>query len=83
METDSFKQGEKSIIENNSEEGESFEPMPDGRDVLSTSRIRRSVRDDISMDGEVFRKSLLAYNWSILWYFSPVFYLVYYITQNV
>ena len=83
METNSFKQGEKSINQNISEECEPGEPMFNGRDVFSSARIRRGIRDDIDMDGKLLRKSLLAYNWCVLLYFSPVFYLVYYITQNV
>jgi hypothetical protein len=83
MKTESFKQGEKSIIENSSEEGEPSQYMPNGRDVLFTSRIRRGIRNIVNMDGEVLRKSLLAYNRSVLLYLGPIFYIVYFIAQKI
>jgi len=83
METESFKQGEKTISKDNSEGEKPVEPMFVGRNVFPSTRIRRSVRYDLCLDGEAFRKSLLAYNWCILCYISPVFYIYFYITQKV
>ena len=83
MKTDSFKQGEKAINEINSDEGECDEPMPDGRNVLSTIGLRRGIRNVVGVDGGSLRKSVLAYNRGVLLYFSPIFYLIYYIAQNI
>jgi hypothetical protein len=82
METESLK-SEKNITKDNIDQDELDKRMLNGRNIFSTFRLRRVFFNNSKHNEELFRKSILAYNGSILLYFSPILYLIYYITQTI
>ena len=80
METDS---SEKKIKKDTDSETEPPERFLSVRNFLSTTRLRRGVRDSIRIHGKTFREAILAYNKCVLLYIGPIFYITYIIIKTL